>query len=236
MTPVGVDGHPPYSNAFSYPPQTFYTTTTASGFRPSQPTNSQTPHLAIRRLILLVVVLLVLVCASIAIAWLSLNPRLPLITLNSFTISNFTLFKSQLVSNSDIELTVRNPNKKVTLRLESFNVVVWYREKVPLSRTWMEDLHLEKKTETVSKAKLGFEGRDEISGCKKVLGDSGWNLRNGSVILNVEMSISAKFRAGDWLTMRKSISVSCNKVELVPAYNGTGKLHEHRQCLVGVSV
>lgn len=98
----------------------------------------------------------------------------------------------------------------------------------------MEELYFEKQGETVSKGKLGFAGRGGISKCDKVLRDSEWNMRNGSVRLDVTILITAKFRAGALLSKTKSITASCDRLELSPAHNGTSKLLEGRKpCLVG---
>ena len=79
------------------------------------------------RLIFVLLSFFVIITLVIYIAWLILKPLPPDFEVDSFTVSNFTVSGSQIRGKYDIQVTLRNPNKKVDLYVEIFNIRVSYR-------------------------------------------------------------------------------------------------------------
>ena len=109
----------------------------------------------LRRLIFVLLSFFVIITLVIYIAWLILKPLPPDFEVDSFTVSNFTVSGSQIRGKYDIQVTLRNPNKKVDLYVEIFNIRVSYR-RTRLSQNTKASrlLFLEKSNQTSVKAEL----------------------------------------------------------------------------------
>ena len=197
----------------------------------NNPTNSMNSSSNfIRRFIFMLISLFIIISIIFSIAWIILKPQPAHFILNSFTVSNFTLSDSQETNGKYvIQFTVTNPNKKINLYFQNFSISVKYR-KTCLSKTWVASraLLLEKLNQTSMSADLDSNSTP-ICCVKKNdhdLKELGQNLISGVINLKVEMVVSTIFRAGKWLSMERSIFVSCKnlRVTFLPSNKLVGKL------------
>ncbi|XP_044482010.1 uncharacterized protein LOC123208545 [Mangifera indica] len=182
---------------------------THSSFNGASPPDHSRSSLCVRRLMILLVLFFVLIILVISIAWSILHPINPVFTLNSLTISNFTLSNSRVNADYDFNLSVYNPNEKLTLIIDRFHVIVKYHYKKILSESWEKLVKLEK---------TDFSKR----------------LLN----LTVEVYIRTSFESEIWPTKERRMKVSCNNLNVEfgaaeDSVTGTGKLSGGgKQCKV----
>ncbi|KAJ7948051.1 Protein kinase [Quillaja saponaria] len=191
--------------------------------------NSRKPYLVsiVRGMILALVLLLVAICVIIRIEWTTLNPHAPEFRVSSLSISNFTLLDSQLICNCkyDVELTIRNPNQKIDMTIDHFDVYVHYKE-TRLAMANVQTIYLEKMNQKNLKVELVS---NMVSG-----NDLAKEWSKGLVSFNVRLWVRSRFKAGVWPSKQKFLKVFCGKldVEFFSA-NNTGKLKGVRKdCLV----
>lgn len=202
---------------------------TISSLNTALPPNHNRSFLCVQRLMITLVLFFVLIIAVISIAWLILHPFRPVFTLNSLTISNFTLSNSRVNADYDLELSVKNPNKKVALIIDHFHVYVSYQGKIILSKNWMALVKLEKS----SLDSLSTQFPKDLLGYsvdKKLFNLLSTDLRKRLLNLTLEVKIRTRFTSEIWPTKETRMKVSCNNLnvefeaakESVP---GTGKLN-----------
>lgn len=183
----------------------------------------------------LVVALFVVGSAVSLILWLSMHPRLPAFHVESLSVSGFNLSVSQLTAKYSIGLNVTNPNNKIDLQIDQFDLSVVYRG-VPLSRMvrgFSPSLLILRN----HGSQVEFEkGTDQLNKKtrKRIIGNLAGK---GVVSFNVRMNVRVKFQAYRWLTKRKALVVLCKNQNVVFAFthggSGTGKLVEGwKSCIV----
>ena len=169
----------------------------------------------------------------IYIAWLILKPLPPDFEVDSFTVSNFTVSGSQIRGKYDIQVTLRNPNKKVDLYVEIFNIRVSYR-RTRLSQNTKASrlLFLEKSNQTSVKAELDSKLSRYLR--KNDLENLGQNLSEGVICFDVRMPVSTTFTYGNWPRMERLMLVYCKNLRITfSSSKSVGKLVDRREnCIV----
>ncbi|PON47265.1 hydroxyproline-rich glycoprotein family protein [Trema orientale] len=216
---------------------------------PPPSNNSQRSYHILSRLIFVLVVLFIIINVSISFTWLVLNPQLPLVTISNFTLS--ADHHNHPNDDQTIQFTVQNPNKKIKLYFDSYEVSLFCGRMVLLSRTSSEKgssafLEVEKKSQkdlivklrsnSTERRRCGFSNYWD----KKAFGDK-YNksykkpMRNEITRFKVKMVNGVKFSAlNDWPSKRRMIEVLC-KLEVFSSADGKEKLEIHRgheHCLV----
>lgn len=211
---------------------------THSSFNGASPPDHSRISLCVRRLMILLVLFFVLIILVISIAWSILHPINPVFTLNSLTISNFTLSNSRVNADYDFDLSVYNPNEKLTLIIDRFHVIVKYHYKKILSESWEKLVKLEKtgnqslKTHLRPKHSSGNRVNKHLF--KLLSTDFSRRLLN----LTVEVYIRTSFESEIWPTKERRMKVSCNNLNVEfgaseDSVTGTGKLSGGgKQCKV----
>ena len=185
------------------------------------------------RLIFVLLSFFVIITLVIYIAWLILKPLPPDFKVDSFTVSNFSVSDSQIRGKYDIKVTLRNPNKKVDLYVEIFNIRVTYR-RIRLSQNSKAFglLFLEKLNQTSVKAELDSKLSRYVR--KNDLENLGQNLSGGVICFDVRMPVSTTFTYGNWPRMERLMLVYCKNLRITfSSSKSVGKLVDRREnCIV----
>lgn len=139
--------------------------------------------------------------------------------------SGFNISSPQFTPRYDLELVIRNPNKKMVLLIDQFVFLVSYRG-IPLLRRAMDSTNVQILGNRSSEVefeldvqKLNDKKRRKV--LRDIRGD--WSRRVVSFLVKVDMRV--EFRAGRWLSRQRSVEASCKdlSVEFLPSKE-TGKL------------
>ncbi|XVF05091.1 hypothetical protein REPUB_Repub05bG0141500 [Reevesia pubescens] len=175
--------------------------------RPLHPNNNSRSYLFVRRLILAIVLLFVMINVVNFIAWRILHPLPPVFEVNSFNIS-ISPPNSPPSTDYNITFTIRNPNKKLSLLLDHFEVPASPGKTKLLG----ESVHLNKNPRN-------------FSVCGRVLKRVTFL---GEVI---KVNFSTRFLAWNWYPKRESMVVKCS-VTAKKKEDFTGEIRKGDCCSV----
>ncbi|KAK4440561.1 NDR1/HIN1-like protein 10 [Sesamum alatum] len=188
----------------------------------------------LRRVLAFVIGLIIVFATITFIVWLVLRPQLPEFRVDTFSFSNFTLGNNSLISfTSEVRLTARNPNKKMTLSYDHIQAVVFYKS-WSLSDTMIPPFSQGTKNETSLTANFAAAGsfldKPAVDGINSERGN------NGNVGFNLRMVSIVSFKAKAWRTRRRFLRVFCGDLAVgVRSNGGSGTLiGGPRQCRVGI--
>lgn len=164
------------------------------------------------------------------IIWLILRPRVPEFRVDSLSVSNFNISSSLVSGNWDVQFTVRNPNKKITVKYDRIDADVFYKSE-GLASTTLPPFSQGKRNETKVRATFGAIGTyvdDWV--VRDVNGDRG----RGSVKFSVRLLARARFKAGAWGTRKRYVRVLCRDVPVgLTLSSGRGSMvGDARECRV----
>ncbi|GAU19989.1 hypothetical protein TSUD_273240 [Trifolium subterraneum] len=184
------------------------------------PSRSSSDTGFVRRLTLTVVSIFVILMAVIGIAWFVMHPHDPSFSVTSLSVSNFTVTDSQITCKYEVRLTVTNPNKKIQLILDDFNVVILYSD-VVLSMAEVEPPILLARMSNKS-VNVDLVMKNSVKLVQENLVKE-WNKE--MVNFYVKMVVGVRFEAGIWPSKEKILCVYCEDLD-VEFYSpkDTGKL------------
>lgn len=160
----------------------------------------------------IIVILIVLVAIAAAVLWLLYRPQEPKFSVSSLQISKLSVTKStHLTSEILIQLTAKNPNKKVTFDYDDFNVQISSGD-ADLADGTVPGFFQGKKNTTIVKADL--KTQDSVlaaSDATKL--KSAQSKGKISVDVNLDTHIRAKL--GKWKTQKIKIKVKCSQVPVL---------------------
>ncbi|GFQ06937.1 protein yls9 [Phtheirospermum japonicum] len=188
----------------------------------------------LRRIFAFVIGLVIIFGTVTFIVWLVLRPQLPEFRVDSFSISNFTLGNNSLVSfTSEIRLTARNPNKKMSLVYDHIEAVLFYKSG-SLSETTVPPFSQDTKNETSLTANFAAAG--SFVDRPVVDGINGDRAKTGNVDFNLRMLSRVRFEAPAWRTRRRFLKVFCGDLIVsIPSNGRSGALTGvPPQCRVGI--
>ncbi|KAG8371130.1 hypothetical protein BUALT_Bualt13G0054800 [Buddleja alternifolia] len=188
----------------------------------------------LRRIFAFIIGLIIIFGTITFIVWLVLRPELPDFRVDSFALSNFTLANSSLISfTSEVRLTARNPNKKMSLKYDHIDAGIYYKSH-SLAGTTVPPFAQATKTETPLTANFAAAG--SFVDRTVVEGINGDRSRNGDVNFNFRMLSTVKFEAKAWRTRRRYLKVFCgNLIVRIPSNGSSGALTGNpKQCDVGI--
>ncbi|KAL8147937.1 NDR1/HIN1-like protein 10 [Apium graveolens] len=209
-----VTGYPAHPNPNGYSSGTAYPYAAApppnNGYYTQNPYYNRTdPQRAfIRRLFAIIISCIIISGTVLLIIWLILRPRVPEFRVDSLSVSNFNISSSLLSGNWDVQFTVRNPNKKITVKYDRIDADVFYKSE-GLASTTLPPFSQGKRNETKVRATFGAIGayvEDWV--VRDVSGDRG----KGSVKFSVRLLARARFKAGAWGTRKRYVRVLCRDV------------------------
>ncbi|KAK6138465.1 hypothetical protein DH2020_027785 [Rehmannia glutinosa] len=218
--PNGYSANPPPSGAaYPYaaaapPPNAYYNYYDPESVRRAN---------CLRRIFAFVIGLVIIFGTVTFIVWLVLRPQLPEFRVDSFSVSNFTLGNNSLISfTSEIRLTARNPNKKMSLAYDHIEAVIFYKSD-SLSETTVPPFSQDTKNETSLTANFAAAGSFVD---KSVMdGINGERGKNGNVDFNLRMLSRVRFEAKAWRTRNRFLKVFCGDLVVgIPADGRPGAL------------
>ncbi|KAB5552941.1 hypothetical protein DKX38_010252 [Salix brachista] len=169
--------------------------------------------------------------------WLVLSPQLPVFHVDNFSVSNFNATLPTFTANWEANLTVRNPNTKLTIEFGELQNFVFYEEDYLLaSATAPRPFSLETRTSGVINAKLSANNKDNLVE-NWVLDKLAKERSNGSVSFNFRMLFWTTFRSGLWWKRHLSMKVLCEDIQVsFVGASGYGNIAANggRDCLVFV--
>lgn len=187
----------------------------------------------LRRIFAFMIGLVVIFGTVTFIVWLVLRPQLPEFRVDSFSMSNFTLGNDSLISfTSEIKLTARNPNKKMTLAYDHIETAIYYKS-YSLSDTTVAPFSQDTKNETSLTAKFAAAGGFMV---KSVVDGINYERGNNGVNFNLRMLSRVRFEAKAWRTRRRFLKVFCGDLIVgLPSNGRSGALTGGpKQCRVGI--
>lgn len=237
--PNGYSNPPPSGTAYPYtappPPNGYYYQNNPYQHQNYQyDPDSVRRATCLRRVFAFVIGLLVIFGAITFIVWLVLRPQLPEFRVDSLSISNFSLGNNSLISfTSQVRLTARNPNKKMTLAYDHIQAFIFYRSD-SLSDTTVPPFSQDTKNQTSFTANFASAGsfvdNSVMDGINNERGNS------GNVNFNLRMLSRVRFEAKAWRTRKRFLKVFCGDLIVGLSSNvRSGQLTGGpKQCRVGI--
>lgn len=153
-----------------------------------------------------------------------MHPHDPTFGVTSLSVSNFTASDSQLRGKYEVELTITNPNKKIQVVLDRFNMLVLYGEGKLAVAEVQQPVVLEKMrlmSNRSVKVDLVVRNSPKVVVPENLVKD----MNKGVVNFDVKVVVRVKFEAGIWPSRDKLLDVYCGDLD-VEFYSpkDTGKL------------
>ncbi|XP_042475176.1 NDR1/HIN1-like protein 10 [Macadamia integrifolia] len=175
----------------------------------------------LRRLLIAALAVVVIIGCITFITWLVLRPRVPEFQLDSASVSSFNVSSSDLTANWDLNFTVRNPNKKLTVFYSNFRGVIFY-DRMQLAETSLPPFEQGKRNQTTVRAKFAASSTYVDDNLAKSLAT---DRSQGAVSFNVRLVTWVKFKTGWWRTRMHWMSVHCSDVRIsFKSNSGVGSL------------
>ncbi|XP_073269699.1 NDR1/HIN1-like protein 26 [Primulina huaijiensis] len=222
-------GPPPPNCYYNYQPNPYYH---QQYYQVSQPDSVQRSS-CLRCIFAFVIGLFLIFGTATFIVWLVLRPQLPEFQVDSFSLSNFTFTNgSRVFLISEIHLTARNPNSKMSLSYDHVETAVYYKLEL-LSKTALSPFSQETKNETSLVAKFAGDGsfveKPVVDGINGEIG------KNANVGFDLRLFSWINFESKSWMS-RNILKVFCgNLVVGIPSNGRPGGLTDGpRPCRVGI--
>ncbi|GFZ17744.1 hypothetical protein Acr_26g0010140 [Actinidia rufa] len=201
-------------------PNSYYTTSqnqaSYTGHHPPPPIYNRNPPF-IRRLILALVLIFFIITAVSLVSWLVLHPHAPAVVLTMLSVSNFTLSNARCTGKYEVEFTLTNPNRKIDLEFERFEVFLAYKRDRFLKEDVDGVLHftLVRMKQTRVHVALATETSSVHTMKKWTAMEMGREWKTTRVVsFDVRMQAVARFKASGWLSRHKDIDVVCSNLKV----------------------
>lgn len=223
-------GYPAAGTAYPYaaPPPPSY----SQAYRPVvSPTGSISPSF-LRRMIVAGAAIFAIIGLLFFIAWIVFRPRLPEFRVESASVSQLNMTRSELTATWNLTLFVRNRNTKLNIYYDRVQALVIYGDGSQLGEIPLPPFYQAKKNETWVQFAVGVV--DEYVGegvVTKIAGER----TGGSVGFGVTVFAWVKFTTGSWWRTRYSLlRVYCDRVKFGLTPNtGSGSMSgQPRACEV----
>ncbi|KAI6669765.1 hypothetical protein NL676_004650 [Syzygium grande] len=199
-------------------------TATAASAAASAAPSSRSFEIVLRTMQSLVLVVFLL-GAVIAVAWLALNPRPPAFRLDSFCLSGLTNASDASSPPPElavrIQLTATNPNKKFGVVFQDVDdlAVIYHKRPLPLlshNETSSSEYDIGKRgcRVLIFVVKAGprpGRGKGTKAPFQFTVGE---DMRKGSAVMSVRMQVSIKFMHAYWPSKRASVKVQCENLSV----------------------
>lgn len=215
------------SDAINFPPLNTTSAQLPSSHAPQPSKSSQCSHF-VRRLITALLLLFVLISVVGWIAWLIVHPLGPVFTVSSLTVSNLTLSNnndSRIKADYHLVFSMKNPNKKVPLAIDSFETLLLYKKDAVLTQARStKAVSLEKMSQKNWSPEFPKDFSKPLHG--REFNEIGKDWSKRVVSFNVKVKIGATFTYGICLSKRRIMNVSCINlvVEFLEPRGINGKL------------
>ncbi|XP_051113646.1 NDR1/HIN1-like protein 10 [Andrographis paniculata] len=223
---------PPPGTAYPYVAQPYYGNQSNPYYQPDP--NAVRRATWLRRVLAVAIGLVVVFGTVVFIMWLILRPQLPDFRVDSFSLANFTLDNSSVVSfAAEVRLTARNPNRKLSLSYDQIEALIYYNS-WSISDTALPPFSQGTKNDTSLTANFAAVGRfiDDSA----VAGVNAERRNNGNVGFNLRMRSRVRFKAKAWRARRRYLGVFC--ADLIVGFPSNGRpgrmISGPRQCREGI--
>ncbi|KAK7345231.1 hypothetical protein VNO77_15823 [Canavalia gladiata] len=163
--------------------------------------------------------------------WFALKPRFPTFHIDAVTVTSLsTTASAELNALFNVVITIRNPNRKVTLSYENLDAAIWFERRnlalaffQPFSqgtksktelRTWFQVFHKQFKNNMVRRI--------------------GMQLAHGSVDFGLTLNARVRFRSNHKHSAIHSLNIECYPIHIVfplnDSNNHTGTLAVPSDC------
>ncbi|CAN6878201.1 unnamed protein product [Brassica oleracea] len=235
--------NPPYNhNQYAYaqaPPASYY----GSSYPPQQNPVYQTPPPSgfFRGILTGLVVIAVFLCISTTITWLVLRPQIPVFSVTNFSVSNFNLTEPVFSAQFTANLTVENPNTKLTSYFNRIQGFIYNQNAVAeedfLAMEYFQPVYVETKKSVLIGETLtsGEKGQRKVPSW--VVEEMKKERDTGTVSFNLWMAVSVTFKTDGWSARERGLKVFCGKLKVAfegGSGNGAVLLPKPLPCLVYV--
>lgn len=176
--------------------------------RPAKPRRSR-GCLCCLWFLIIVAILIVLVAIAGAVLWLLYRPQEPKFSVGTLQISKLSVTKNtHLASDIQLQLTARNPNKKITFVYDDFNVQISSGDADLVDGSFPGFFHGKKNTTVVN---ADLKTKDLVlstSDATKLKSAQS----KGKISLDVNLDSHFRAKLGKWKTQKIKIEVKCSKV------------------------
>ncbi|XP_077216694.1 late embryogenesis abundant (LEA) hydroxyproline-rich glycoprotein family [Tasmannia lanceolata] len=204
---------PQTQNVSSFPaPKSHLYNTTRPTYRPQpkpRPRRRNCCCLCFLWTILFFLALIFLAAIASAVIWVLYRPQRPSFSVSALRLSSFNLSSSHLSSHLDLNISARNPNKKLIFFYDPISISVSSNSVDVGDGTFPSFIHGTKNT-TVLIASISTVNRDLDSGSVSSLQSD--LKRNNGLPLEIELDTKVRVKMGGLKTMRVRIRVSCDGI------------------------
>ncbi|KAK9280030.1 hypothetical protein L1049_013715 [Liquidambar formosana] len=231
VTGYPVTGYPPPQSAANPRPNGYPYNAAPPYYNPNPYIYANPRATFLRRFIAIMIGLFIITGTIVFIVWLVLRPRIPQVTVDSVSVTNFTTSSSQVTGNWDVRFSVRNPNKKMSIYYDSIVSSLFY-EAAFLSRTTLPPFDQDTRNLTTVRAEFAAAGV-YVDG--RLVNEINSERARGAVGFDVTVQARVRFSAGAWKARRRFLRVLCEDVAVGLSSNGaSGTLvGGPKECRVG---
>lgn len=179
----------------------------------------------IRTFITTMILVFFILGVSTFILWLVLRPRVPefrVVTLSVSNLSTGSNSSSSLTGTWNVDISVNNPNKKLSVVYDSARSFLYYKSGF-ISETRIPPFKQAKQNQTTIDA--SFSAVNTYVD-RSVVNDINGDRARGIVTFNMLLEARAQFRSGGWRLRSRWVRVLCEDLAVGLSSNnsGTGKL------------
>ncbi|XP_024016037.1 NDR1/HIN1-like protein 10 [Eutrema salsugineum] len=206
------NGYPPPNAGTAYPYQ---------NHNPYFATEPNPRAILLRRLFIAILVFLLILGLISFIFILVVRPQLPVVFINSLSVSNFNVSNNQVTGNWDLQLQFRNPNSKMALHYDSVFCTLYYGRE-SLSDTRLQPFDQGTEDQTPINATLAVSGTYVDGKLADSIGKE--RASKGNVEFNLRVFSTVTSRYGVY-RRRRYVTMYCDDVAVgVPANSSSGKM------------
>jgi hypothetical protein len=226
------NGYPPPQQGAAYP----YAVPTQPPQQPyPYPYRQSSSSPFARRFLSAMIVSFVVIGVVVLVLWLVLRPRLPDFSVESLSLSKFSVASnsSSITGTWNVRFAVFNPNKKMSISYDVVDSGLLYKSET-ISQTRLPPFKQGKRNQTVVDA--AFSAADTYVGTR-VASDIVGERARGSVSFNVEVQARVQFRTGGWRVRSRWLRVWCQGLAVGLSSNSSGSgnlVGGARDCRVGL--
>ncbi|XP_038905898.1 uncharacterized protein LOC120091828 [Benincasa hispida] len=215
--PPAPGNYPPYNPYYAQAPPAAY-------YNNHQNYRAETVNTGFLRGIVTALILFVAIMTlSSILTWIILRPEIPVFRMDSFSVVNFNISKSNYSGNWDGNMTVQNPNHRLNVNVERVQSFVDYKDNT-LAMSYGDPFFLDVEKSIQMRVKLTSSSPDDPGSWAETEDKLGQEKATGTVSFNLRFIAWTTFRYGSWWTRRVVIRVFCEDLKLVFAGPAAGKV------------
>ncbi|XP_023528870.1 uncharacterized protein LOC111791665 [Cucurbita pepo subsp. pepo] len=215
--PPAPGNYPPY-NAYAYtqaPPAAYYNSNNNNN-NPQYYRQETAGAGFLRGIFAALLLLVIIMTMSSIITWIILRPEIPNFKVDSFSLTNFNISKSNYSGIWDLKVTVQNPNHKLNLHFERIRSFVDYNENT-VATSFSDPFFLDMEKSRQMLVKMTSSSPDDPGNWAQTEEKLERERATGTVSFTLRLLAWTTFRSGSgsgW-TRRVILRVFCEDLKLV---------------------